>query len=344
MKEQTNSINIAMIYVGILIGAGFASGQELFQFFAKFGIYGLIGVALAGLSLSAFGYSLLILSVKNKSLRVEDIVVPFKWKPIKKFMSLCSMLVLFGIIVVMLAGTGAVIYEQLGLKQWIGSSIMMLLVLLTSMAGKRGIVRSFRVVVPVLIIGMLAVIVISLINAEVSNLGYIPMEADNSWILSMMLFISCNITATVYVLVPLGKEIKEKREAFGAALGGGVLGCIGFLAVLSIQLYSVDTVGTEVPFVYMASLISAKAGNLYSVILILGIYTTAVGCLFGLEDKIISTLEIDQQVIILFILTAALIVSDIGFSELVEWIYSFSGYIGFTILISIMINMFKKQI
>ena len=34
---------IAMAFVGIIIGAGFASGQEMIQYFTSFGTWGIIG-------------------------------------------------------------------------------------------------------------------------------------------------------------------------------------------------------------------------------------------------------------------------------------------------------------
>ena len=42
-----NSINLAGAYIGIIIGAGFASGQEVLQFFTSFGIYSVLGIVVA---------------------------------------------------------------------------------------------------------------------------------------------------------------------------------------------------------------------------------------------------------------------------------------------------------
>ena len=41
---------IAGAFVGVIVGAGFASGQEILQFFTSFGVYGLIGCVVAGLT------------------------------------------------------------------------------------------------------------------------------------------------------------------------------------------------------------------------------------------------------------------------------------------------------
>ena len=41
-----NIINVALMFVGAIMGAGFASGREIWQFFGVFGAKGKIGVLL----------------------------------------------------------------------------------------------------------------------------------------------------------------------------------------------------------------------------------------------------------------------------------------------------------
>ena len=36
--------SIALAYIGVMIGAGVSSGQDLLQYFVSFGVWGLIGV------------------------------------------------------------------------------------------------------------------------------------------------------------------------------------------------------------------------------------------------------------------------------------------------------------
>ena len=48
-----NILKVTFVIVGTIIGAGFASGQEILSFFNKYGTYGLIGLILS-LSLIAF--------------------------------------------------------------------------------------------------------------------------------------------------------------------------------------------------------------------------------------------------------------------------------------------------
>ena len=37
-------LSVALAYVGIIVGAGLSSGQDLMQYFVSFGLVGLLGV------------------------------------------------------------------------------------------------------------------------------------------------------------------------------------------------------------------------------------------------------------------------------------------------------------
>lgn len=65
MKDNSKSVNlnvlnVALMFVGAIMGAGFASGRELWQFFGVFGIRGKIGVLLVEFFLSFWGQLLRI--------------------------------------------------------------------------------------------------------------------------------------------------------------------------------------------------------------------------------------------------------------------------------------------
>ena len=54
-----------MAFTGSILGAGFVSGQELMQFFAVFGSYGLMGMLLAVLMLLLL--SCLVMKIANRT-------------------------------------------------------------------------------------------------------------------------------------------------------------------------------------------------------------------------------------------------------------------------------------
>ena len=54
-EEHKNIFRVASIYVASVTGAGFASGQEIMQFFSAYETGGFWGILLAGVLFSAVG-------------------------------------------------------------------------------------------------------------------------------------------------------------------------------------------------------------------------------------------------------------------------------------------------
>jgi hypothetical protein len=53
--KKINSIKLMLTFAGCFLGAGYVSGQELWQFFGSFGKIGFLGIAVAAVLLSSFG-------------------------------------------------------------------------------------------------------------------------------------------------------------------------------------------------------------------------------------------------------------------------------------------------
>ncbi|MGI6604978.1 MAG: hypothetical protein ACOX2S_08100 [bacterium] len=67
MAKKLSAFTIAATYVGTVVGAGFATGQEVFQFFVAFGLWGFLGIALASGIFIFFGISVMELGHKLKA-------------------------------------------------------------------------------------------------------------------------------------------------------------------------------------------------------------------------------------------------------------------------------------
>ena len=46
LRISKEALSLAMAYVGVLVGAGLSSGQDMLQYFLSFGKIGLVGVVL----------------------------------------------------------------------------------------------------------------------------------------------------------------------------------------------------------------------------------------------------------------------------------------------------------
>ena len=66
-------VSVAFAYVGVIVGAGLASGQDLLQYFLSFGAPGLIGIAALGVLNIIFGVVALQLGSYFRSGHHDDV-------------------------------------------------------------------------------------------------------------------------------------------------------------------------------------------------------------------------------------------------------------------------------
>src|SRR5690554_3075782 len=115
---------VAATYVGTVVGAGFASGQEVLQFFGLYGIGAAWGIGLAGALLGLFGYLVLRLGSQVRARSHRDVLNGLGLPLLAVVLDGLITLFLFGGLAAMAAGAGAVASEQLGLPAFLGSTLL----------------------------------------------------------------------------------------------------------------------------------------------------------------------------------------------------------------------------
>ena len=63
--KSISSLAIAFTYVGTLVGAGFASGQEIKSYFTDYGVYGIAGYCFASFLIFFLGKKIMLMCKKN---------------------------------------------------------------------------------------------------------------------------------------------------------------------------------------------------------------------------------------------------------------------------------------
>jgi len=156
-KRRIPAIKAAATYIGVVVGAGFATGQEILQFFTRFGAMGIAGILLATALFILFGYIIMDLGRELRARSHLEIIRYTGGRFLGILMDLLISFFLFGSLTAMIAGTGAVFKEHLGLPSLAGDLIMCALTALTVMSGIRGVVNSISFVVPLLILSVLGI-------------------------------------------------------------------------------------------------------------------------------------------------------------------------------------------
>lgn len=344
-KEGVSTFKVAATYIGTVVGAGFATGQEVLQFFARFGISGLVGLFITTVLFIVFGYIIMNLGSTLHARSHLEIIRYSGGRILGTVIDAVITVFLFGTFAVMIAGNGALFEQQLKLPSAAGNIIMAVLTALTVLTGINGVINSISFVVPFLLSSVLITSVLSVLKYPV-NLAELPVITDrgslfNNWLLAALLYVSYNTVVSIAILGPLGNEAKDRKTIRnGAMLGGAGLGFGAVMIYFALSGHMADIEKLEVPMIYIAGSISPILQVIYAVVLIAEIYTTAVSSLYGFTSRIIDMEKtpVKGRYIVIGATAVALLSSRLGFSNLVRYLYPLIGYCGVAILAALIIR------
>ncbi|MTI57133.1 hypothetical protein [Geosporobacter ferrireducens] len=330
--ESNNTFKIASIYIGTVIGAGFASGQEIMQFFTRYGIHGLYGILVASLLFSLVGSFILWKVYRYQIQSYDQLIQPVLGHTVGKMIEgLLSLLLLSGYCI-MLAGSGALFQQQFGLPKLSGILVMSFVTFIIFLFSIRGLAWINMVVVPILFIGIMSmgIWVIFSCGFTLSNeVGSTFNVYTGNWITSALLYVSYNSIGATVVMCSLLPLISSPNAALrGGVLGGMGLGLLAMFLLLPTLILYTDINGVEIPMMAIASKLGSSMQIGYGILLWFAMLTTAIADGFVLIQTIEKHLLGRHIWHCLFFCIAAIPLANIGFKTLVNALYPMFGYMG----------------
>lgn len=350
-NSKISTFKVAATYIGTVVGAGFASGQEMLQFFAVFGAKGLWGLLIVTALFMVFGY---IIMEIGRGLKTESHLQIIKHSGGRFLSPIIDYLItffLFGALTAMIAGAGALVKQQFGINPLWGNLIMATFTALTVLTGIKGVINSISAVVPFLVTSAVGISFASILFIQPKSRTYELVAATapastsgliSNWLWAAILYVSYNMVLAISVLGPLGVQAKNKS----ALRNGAILGGIGLggsaIAIYFAMERNLETVkDMEIPMIYLAGSLSYVLQILYALVLIGEIYTTAVGSLYGFSARITDINSNKAKFYIIGATILALAASQLGFSNMVKYLYPVVGYGGVVLLVCLVITRFK---
>ena len=354
MEGKTSSKNIlkfAGAYVACAIGSGFATGQEIMQFFTAHGTLSILGSIITMVLFSLLGGTIMK-HARELELKVPGHIVKYYFgDTLGKIFEILFQVFLYAIFVIMIAGAGATLAEYYGIHPLVGRVCMAIVAFLSVILGLTKLTDILGSMGTVIVVFAVAVGLISfLMNMDgFSNanavLSEIEMTKPNGGALfSSILYPGFNIVAVLVFSAGIGSSANNKKEAFY----GGVLGGIFFgLAILCMNLGLLSQIGIvynkEVPSLILADQLGHVIGVVFSVILICGIYTTAVPMLWGVTSQFAKEKTKKFTLVALILTIIAFILGMTDFSKLVNTVYPFSGYMGILLMVLILYRVLSNK-
>ena len=145
MERKIGGARLALTFAGCFLGAGYVSGQELWQYFGAFGGMGLPGLAAALALLGGVSLVLLQLSARTGIETMDALLIRADIPWLRTAVGALAALLLFGVVCIMTAGIGALLEQMLGVPAWLGCAGAVALIAVCAwfglggmMAGKAG--------------------------------------------------------------------------------------------------------------------------------------------------------------------------------------------------------------
>lgn len=226
------SFQIGAAFIGLIVGAGFASGQEILQFFTSFGYAGIAGSLVATALFAFIGMNLTQLGSQLQSDSHKDVIYHICGRYLGVVVDFIITFFLFGVTVVMLSGAGAIFEQQFGIPSIIGSIVVTALTILSITLNVKRVIALISAVTPFLLVLVIIIMVYSLMNfdassAEIAAAVEQQKPAASNWVLGALLYVSYNIAAGASMLTVMGGTVKDQKVAgWGGIIGGVGLGLL----------------------------------------------------------------------------------------------------------------------
>ena len=321
--------------IGALIGAGFASGQEIYLFFYMFGIWGICGVLLCSILIGAVIYKTFLV-IYNKKINsyqdfLNEIFYSNKQTPKNKYLNLSYIsntivnIFLLMTFYIMISGFGAYIWQEFGINKIVGAALLATICFFVLLKDIEGVTKVNSVVVPLLII---VILVISVNNIKSMSFSSIGLNLNYNWILQSIVYCSYNMILVVPVLVGLNKYIKSQKQITVISILSGII-----VFILSISIFllltnvNVSFVNLEMPVVYVIDNKFPVFRWIYGIVILLSIFSTAISIEISFLKNIAKEKNSFPQIVGIMCISGVLI-SNIGFSNLVKILFPVFGYLG----------------
>ena len=146
-------LKVVFVIIGTLIGAGFASGQEIYAFFFSFGSKGLFGIAISSSIIGIAIYKTLKIIQKNNIKNYKEFLeILIKNKKIKDITNIIVNIFILSSFYIMVAGFGAYLNQEFNVNVVLGSGILAILSLIIFETNIRGFVKINQLLIPILIV------------------------------------------------------------------------------------------------------------------------------------------------------------------------------------------------
>lgn len=370
-EDMKSILKIILVIIGTIIGAGFASGQEIYLFFNKYGNLGILGMLISCFITAFVIYKVFkIIKYKNIHTYSEFLATISSNKKINKIMHIMIQAFLLVSFYIMVAGFAAYFNQEFNILIYIPAIIMAILCYITFINDTKGIVWINTILIPFLCV---FIFYLGIKNFNFTINYFENIFSNNyywGWLFSSILYASYNSILLIPILIELGSyintennnkkeiiNIQNKNSAKNNILINKTknnfeqstkiisIWCGVILVVLGLILFFLLASGMsyintlELPLIEITKQFSGVHSTIYGVIILIAIFTTAISSGYGFLKNLPKS---KYKVATAIICISSIFVVPIGFSKLVSLLYPIFGVLGLVQIWGILVSTEKK--
>lgn len=341
MKERRlGVVSVALMCTGTLMGAGFASGREIWQFFGVFGEDGAKGLVITGILFVLVSAMTGVIARFKGSNDMGRVVVPFESRRLESATGWFMAAMLYIVLVVLSAAGGSLLSQQTGLPGAAGGAAVAALVAFTVLGGFHRVSGVFRILMPLLVTALVAVCIMTLTMSlapawERAAPAPSPLAPDS--LLSAVVYASYNILAIIPIAATAAVNAKSTAHAVaGSALGGVFLFVLAFLLYMAVSVDRGFSQAMDMPMLGYTARISAPVNIIFTFVLMFAIYASAASNFYGFTTKLKETPHKRKKIIAAA--AAGFLLGLMGFKNAVAVLLPAEGFVGIIIIIMLTWN------
>lgn len=363
MKDKSKAnwgrvVILAGAIIAFTIGSGFATGQEIIQYFTAYGLKGILTVLLFAVCFIYYNYNFAKAGAEEHFERGNDVYKFYCGKYVGSFMDYYSTLFCYMSFFVMVGGAASTLRQQYGLPNWLGGVILAGLSILTVVGGLNSLVDKIGIVGPAIVILCISIGLITLFRdsgnvsagLEVIRTGAFAQAGEETiknaganWVISGLSYAGFVLLWFASFTAALGARNKKKDIEYGI-YGGTIAVCVAIVLVMLAQIANINTAGlanegtfvwnADIPNLILAGRIWKPLASVFAVVVFAGIYTPAVPLLYNPCARFAKEGTSKFKILTVILGVVGLLVGlYLPFRVLVNVIYVLNGYVGAVLIL-----------
>ncbi len=332
MKNK-NEFSLAFLIMGAFVGGGFASGKEILVYFSKFGYFSIFTSVLFGILFYLLTYNFLMLGFNNNTQFCYEFKISNKAFNFKGLLMICNCVFVGS----MLAGIFELskhFNKPFGLLLIVFTIIILITILFKGLKGLELINYFFM---PFLLIILIFIMVCNLSK----SIDFVTCNNHFKAISSCFIYISFNILSLSTFYLEVGKNYNKKQIKKCSAVSSTALTLILIIVNLFFSTYYNSVKNYTLPFVSLAGGVNKVLSVFALIVVYAGMLTTLTSTAYTVKQYFES--KSNKYLAVTLVVVIGLIISVLGFEQIVGKLYYVLGVIGGVYCIYVISAKLLKQ-